>query len=152
MGWRAHAITGEPPNGKVQPCLLLAVGIRARDGTVVQIQALVDTGSDINLIRRNLVPAFCLDQCARHMQIMAANNMDMGGNHRLFNGHLIISGKPPEPHLPRELEIPLKAYDADIDVDAILSYEWMASQGIDVYPRQHGVSITYEHGKFGSQG
>ena len=107
-----------------------------------RIQALVDTGSDINLIRRDLVPQQCLVPSRRPMCILAANQMSMGGDHRELQGTLIIRGQASSLCIPNTLEIPVVAYDADIDVDAILSYEWLATQNVDILPRSHGVRIN----------
>ena len=41
----------------------------------------------------------------------------------------------------RELVFPLKAYDALVDVDVLLSYEWLARQNVHVHARQHGLTI-----------
>ena len=38
-----------------------------------------------------------------------------------------------------EVTLPLTAYDAEIDLDLILSYEWLAERGMDIYPREHGL-------------
>ena len=36
---------------------------------------------------------------------------------------------------------PFKAYDAPIDVDVLVSYEWLARSGIHVHPGRHGLSV-----------
>ena len=36
---------------------------------------------------------------------------------------------------------PLKAYDALVDVDVLLSYEWLARQNVHVHARQHELTI-----------
>ncbi len=40
-----------------------------------------------------------------------------------------------------ELVFPLKAYDALVDVDVLLSYEWLARQNVHIHARQHGLTI-----------
>ena len=146
VGWRAHAVSGEPDGCSDQSCLLLNVGLRTADGQVRKLEALVDTGADINLVRRGLVPSECLTASARPLYIVAANQVSLGGNHRELRGELLISGQPMGPLVPPQVSIPLLAFDADIDVDAILSYEWLASQHIDVLPREHGVQIHLQQG------
>jgi hypothetical protein len=43
-----------------------------------------------------------------------------------------------------ELRCPIRAFDAPIDVDKILSYEWLARQNARVYPRKHGLLFDQE--------
>ncbi len=42
------------------------------------------------------------------------------------------------------MRCPIRAFDAPIDVDMILSYEWLARQNARVYPRKHGLLFDQE--------
>ena len=115
-------------------------------GFTTTMNALIDTGSDINLIKRGLVPTSHLSPPGRQICILAANNMTFGGDHHQFKGWITVQGRPIPSHLQDTTNIPLTAYDADIDVDAILSYGWLATHGINVLPKDHGLDIPIPHG------
>ena len=120
---------------------MIRLTLRPSDGTLIPVDALVDTGAEVNLVRRGLVSDSCLHVGLRPVRILAANQMTLGGNHRQLSCDLLIAGEDEGTHLPTIAALPLTAYDADIDLDLILSYEWLAAQMVDVFPRNHGVRV-----------
>ena len=115
-------------------------------GTVFfSVSALVDTGSEVNLVRRNFVPPEFLHTPHDRVELKAANQTDLGGVHQEVVGRLIFQGSEVDSKDPSSIGIRFKAYDADIDVDVLLSYEWCSRYGVDVKPRRHGILIHHEN-------
>ena len=52
------------------------------DGFELDVIALVDTGSEVNLIRRNLIPEKYLLPPREKVLLKAANQTGLGGGHR----------------------------------------------------------------------
>ena len=107
----------------------------------VPVTALVDTGAEINLIRRDLVPAEAFRRAEKPITFVAANQMLVSGGQQEFETTLVVQGVDPDLGSPSSLRLPIVCYDADIGVDLILSYEWMAAMKMDVIPRRHGLLV-----------
>ena len=105
------------------------------------VSALVDTGAEINRVRRNLVPPEVFRESKNPIQFMAANQTLVPGGRQELESLLWVQGVDPDLGTPSSLKFPIVCYDADIGVDLILSYEWMASNKMDVIPRKHGVAV-----------
>ena len=61
---------------------------------------------------------------------------------------LMVEGVEQDTSVRNVFSLSFKAYDAPIDVDAILSYEWLARQGVVVHPRRHGIVIERDNTSF----
>ena len=115
------------------------------DGTQNNITALVDTGSEVNLIRRGLVENHYTTDCGPKVKFWAVNQQSLGGNHRRLGCQLVLQGTEVDTRVRVRVRVtllfPLKGYDATIDTDMISSYEWLALQDMVVYPKRHGLTI-----------
>lgn len=107
----------------------------------VPVSALVDTGAEVNLVRRDLVPAEFFRKADKPIRFMAANQTLVSGGQQELVGALLVQGADPDLGTPSTITFPIVCFDADIGVDLILSYEWMASMGMDVIPRKHGLMV-----------
>ena len=120
----------------VPACLVLC------DGTTVYLSALVDAGSEANLIRRGLVHPSHTTPCGPEVKFCAVNQQSLGGNHRRVTGSMVMWGVEQDTGAKKEVSCPIRVFEASIDVDAILSYEWLARQNMVVVPRQHGIAVS----------
>ena len=41
------------------------------------------------------------------------------------------------------IDLPLVCYDAPVEADLLLSYDWLAQMHLDVLPRRHGLRCTH---------
>ncbi len=71
----------------------------------------------------------------------ALNQQLLGGNQRQVSCDLVMQGVEQDTEERHELVFPLKANDALVDVDVLLSYEWLAQQNVHIHARQHGLTI-----------
>ena len=110
------------------------------------LKVLVDTGSEHCLIRPEIVHSSCFNVAKRPIRFVAANNSAMEGGNLEVEGVLCFHGKESESKSFREFQFPVAFYLAGITVDAIISYRWLAEQGMVVNPRRHGLSFLGETG------
>ena len=103
------------------------------------IKVLVDTGAEVCLIRRGIIPPHFFQRASKPCRLATADHRVLqGGDKELcctlhFHAFEVDSRK----------HIGVKCYaqflEADISADAILSYEWLAHYNFMVNPRRHGL-------------
>ena len=113
----------------------------------VKATALVDTGCEVNLIRKSLIPPQYFQPAREPARFWAANQTRMSGGSLEADLIFKIHGSDVDSKGPTELAMSIECYDADIAVDVILSYQWMASAGIDIIPRNHGLMVQTRKNK-----
>ena len=118
------------------------------DGFELEVIALVDTGSEVNLIRRNLIPDKYLLPPREKVLLKAANQTGLGAGHREVRGNLVVEGFDIDSKSNTSVTLTIDAYDADIDVDVLLSYEWLATMDVDVRSQRHGIIIHQSHAAY----
>ena len=124
--------------------LSVATSLILRDGTRVPITPLVDTGSEVNLIRKGLLDPAYTKVCGPEVHFCAVNKQSLGNYHRQFSCDIVLPGTVQDTGSHTELVCPIREFDAQIDVDMILSYEWLARKNAQVYPRRHGMAFERE--------
>jgi hypothetical protein len=115
-----------------------------RDGSEINILALVDTGSEVNIVRGGLIDPRHTSACGPEIHICAVNKQSLGRDHRRLSCDIVFLGFDQDTGARVELSCPIRAFDAPIDVGMILSYEWLARQNARVYPRKHGLLFDRE--------
>ena len=110
-----------------------------QSGPSLDLKAIVDTGAEVNLIRPGLVPGKYFRQSSRLIHFIAVNQTTLSGGHRELEGTLKIQGVEVDSCQPEILSLPFVCFDADMEVDILLSYGWLAAMHLDVMPRRHGL-------------
>ena len=114
--------------------LILKVDATFENGETKQIWVLIDTGAEANLIRRGVVPDHITYPAKKVLNLIAANGQPIQGGKRTarFNFGLtqFVDGVKLEDKLPLLAEL----WEADIELDAILSYPWMVENQIGIFP------------------
>lgn len=121
--------------------LHIPVLIQSPSAGEIRASALIDTGSEVNLVRRELLPQNCFDKSLAPIRFRAANHTIMDGGQLDATFFLSFSGTDIDTGGQATLNLPITCYDADISADIIISYEWLASMKIDVVPRKHGLML-----------
>ena len=67
------------PTGNVEKFLKIAVVLCTPDGLQVQAIALVDTGAEVNLLKRGLIPDSYAVPARRRLKLLAANDEVIDG-------------------------------------------------------------------------
>ena len=105
----------------------------------LEITTFVDTGSEVSLVRRGLLPEEILQSTHRPVQLVTASGQPLRGGSReawvdlRFMGHEV--GKPGKV----VLATPTRLLEADMEEDVLLSYEWLGDRDFDVHARRHGL-------------
>jgi hypothetical protein len=139
-----HKIKNKTPsfarNVKWGTQLMLIVEAVMANGQVVDMQCLVDTGAECNLIRKGFVPHHLTRAAKDKISLVAVNGHILEGGSRITTLQLSFE-KEVEGHLV-EGKAKFKAdfYEAVIDVDAILSYTWLAKEKLGVVPHHRALA------------
>ena len=121
--------------------LIVDLHLRLKDGSTKILRALIDTGAEISLIRKGLLSAHYYRPSAHPKRFVAANQAVLEGGWVEIECKAVLKGHDIDTGLEGEVECPTIFYDANISVDAILSYDWMAKNLVDVRCVRHGLEI-----------
>ena len=116
--------------------LILRVWSLQPDGTKVPLDALVDTGCEVNLIRAGLVPQNYFSPSTVRIRLVNASGEALGGGAQQVKLNLQVQGyevTEVSPPPSRILGFETIFYEADISVDIILSYKWLYEYDINIF-------------------
>ena len=125
--------------GVRQVRLRLPATLTVNKALSLEITTFVDTGSEVSLIKRGLLPEEILQSTHRPVQLVTASGQPLRGGSREawvdlgFMGHEV--GKPGKV----VLATPTRLLEADMEEDVLLSYEWLGDRDFDVHARRHGL-------------
>ena len=128
------------------PCLVIWGSLDVGIGEQIPLRILIDTGAEINLIRRNLLSPEYLQPLDKPITLTAANAGQLAGGDQKAEGVLHFRGIEVDTGRKQELRCTVSMVEADITIDAILSYGWMAEHNFLVNPRRHGICHQDESG------
>ena len=128
-------------NAREPTRLLLQAQVECPSGKRVSVVALVDTGCEVNLVRRGLIQESEFSVTRNPLRFLAANKTVVPGGDRELECTLVFTGLDQDTKVATPVSIPSSFYDAEIGVDAIFAYEWMARSKIDIVPHRHGVVV-----------
>ena len=111
--------------------LEVAMRVYFKDKTMKTLRALVDTGAQVSLINRNLVNMDWWGDDVPPIRFRAANQTSLPGGERAVLVKLRMKGRT-EVQTFYTSEFPALLYGAEIQADMILSYSWLAQQGMAV--------------------
>ena len=127
--------------GKLETYLRVPVNILDANGDK-ELYALVDTGAEVNLIRTGILPSERFQPSERPLRLVMANNQRLSGGTTETIARLEFLGRDLEGSQRVRITAPTALYEADIEEDIILSYQWLGERGVDVCPRRHGLRTT----------
>ena len=125
---------------------------RTSTGREQEITVLVDTGAEVNLIRRGLLPEGELQPVVKPLKFTTASSDRLEGGKRKAEGTLRLQGIDPDTKRQQGLICPVTFYEAATSVDAIFSYGWMAECNFMVNPQRHGLVYHDEVGMVWMEG
>ena len=142
-------VSNRPPVSGVptpQRRLVVQGTMRLTDGTEVPVQALIDTGAEVNLVRKGLVFANYFQPSLRPKRFVTADQAVMEGGAREVPCEFLLHGADMDTGLTTQVVCHTRFYDANIGVDAILSYEWLRQADIEIRCRRHGLHVNHAQG------
>ena len=111
----------------------------------IQVRVLVDTGAEVSLVRQGLLPEGAMREAKRPLKLVAANNQRLPGGRRVAEVGLRFEAELGREKKEHTLTAPSELYEAAMEEDVILSYQWLAERDIDVCPRKHGLRMSWGH-------
>ena len=111
------------------------------DGSVVGLKVLIDTGAQVNIIRRGLVPYTLFQPSFHPVSFITASSQGLEGGQYEVGCELIIDGIDQSTLLPAAAVTSITWYEGDIVADAIVSFAWLAGWNIDVHSQGNGICV-----------
>ena len=122
----------------------LHLKVRALCGEVEKVfDVLVDTGAQVSLVKAGLLPPECLTDSRRPVRLKVANGQYMVGGTReaaiglQFVNHRELS----RPDLGKEILLQGRFYEAQMDGDMIVGYDFMMETDSGVLPAQASMTL-----------
>ena len=104
------------------------------DGVERRLNALVDTGAEACLVKQGLFPAHLTYPAPKPVRFETANGQVLRGGDRCIRCSLLFQCESTELCSPEILEFGVEFYEADIKVDAILSFPWLSEAKLGIFP------------------
>ena len=132
--------------GQIRNCgskwqLLMNIQVELPNGVVQKLDILVDTGAEANLVKLNRLPRHLTYAAGRPLKFVTASGQHLDGGATCVDLTLefmqVVAGEV----LPDLLRREATFYEADIKVDAILSYPWMSKNPIGVLPHLEAMAL-----------
>ena len=126
----------------IQTKLVVHAIICLADKTELEVSALVDTGAEVNLIRRNFLDPRYFFHSSRPKRFLTADQGVMQGGLNEVSCDFVLWGTNMETGRTTKVVCPSSFYDANINVDIILSYAWLRHMDIDIRFCGHGLIVN----------
>ena len=137
----SHFKVGKVSRGGGQFQLLLSLPVEFSDGTVKKLKVLVDTGAEANLIKKGIMPMTMLYKSANPLTLVAANGGKIDGGERCCKLNFYFRQEVDGENLPYPLSKNAEFYEANIGLDAILSYPWLEENKIGIFPHHGALAV-----------
>ena len=121
--------------------LVLKLLCELPDGRRRILKVLVDTGAEANLIKTGIIPPHLIQAAMERLSFVAANGLKIPGGEREVDLNLAFRQRVNDQDSVHKLWRTAKFYEAQIRVDAILSFPWMTQNKIGVFPHHNALAI-----------
>ena len=119
--------------------LKIFVTVQWQDGTSQNMEALVGTGAEVNLVNTKLVNQDLFAPAKKPVRLGVANSHLLQGGGREVTMFLSFWGHDVDTKKKVGFRTPLTAYDGEMMCDIILSYGWLAENNVLINPKRHGI-------------
>ena len=122
----------------------LHLKVRALCGEVEKVfDVLVDTGAPVSLVKAGLLPPECLTDSPKPVRLKVANGQYMvGGKKEAAIGLQLVNHRElSRPDLSKEILLQSRFYEAEMDRDMIVGYEFMMETDSGVLPAQASMTL-----------
>ena len=122
----------------------LHLKVRALCGEVEKVfYVLVDTGAQVSLVKAGLLPPECLTDSRKPVRLKVANGQYMvGGTKEAAIGLQFVNHRElSRPDLGKEILLQGRFYEAEMDWDMIVGYDFMMESDSGVLPAQASITL-----------
>ena len=102
---------------------------------------LVDTGAEANIVKLGKLPRHLVYAAPKALKFVTASGQRLRGGDTCIDLNLEFMQEVDGKILPEVLRIRTTFFEADIRVDAILSYPWMAQNQLGVFPHLQAMAL-----------
>ena len=113
-------------------------------GWKAKLKVLLDTGGEVSIIRRDVIPLSAFYPAKHPLTFTTANGGALQGGKRCVTLKVAFHKRKNGVVLPETIVKEAEFYEGDIKVDAILGYDWLRDNRIGVYP--HASRLALESG------
>ena len=132
--WGEEVGIGGVSSDKPDLQLMLHLRVLLPNGRRQVMDMLVDTGAEASLIRKGLVSSELFSEAEQKLCLVTASGQRLPGGDRIVNlgmeFYQLVGGRELEEVARLEGEF----YEADIKVDAIISFPWLLHNRIGIFP------------------
>jgi hypothetical protein len=123
----------------------MRVQARGPDGQTHFINALIDTGAEVNLVRRGMLPSTYLLPAPKPLSLVTASGAKMEGGEREATLGLVLRREGGLGQGEGALwTAPASFYEADIHVEAIIGFPWLEENQLGVFPHLRALALRGE--------
>ena len=121
--------------------LLITVHLKAGPITRI-VQALVDTGAQVNLLRPDVLPADVFRPARRPLALKTASGEALGGGEREAILEIEMAAEAEDGCTVTQPWISsINVHDGDVGVDLIIGYPWLQRHKVDVQPWRNTLQL-----------
>ena len=121
--------------------LILNTQVQLLNGEERFLKILVDTGAEINLIKKNLIPEHLFYLVKKPLKFQTANGQILAGGTKCTKLTLQLQLERNDALTIEKVEYEAEFYEAQIQADAILSYPWLAQTKLGIFPHHHALVL-----------
>ena len=132
--------------GQIKKCgnalqLLMEIQTELPNRQLQVLDMLVDTGAEANIVKLGKLPRHLVYAAPKPLKFVTARGQRLRGGDTCIDLHLEFVQEVDGKFLPDVLRKKVTFFEADIRVDAILSYPWMAQNQIGVFPHLKAMAL-----------
>ena len=114
--------------------LVLLAAVKLPNGSRQMAKFLVDTGAQVNLIRKGLIPEEFLEVAERPLRLRTVSGQQFEGGERQVLLDLGFQTTIEAEYTRQEDWFDANFFEADIKIDGILSFPWLVNKWLGVIP------------------
>ena len=125
--------------------MVLDMDVELPNGDFLPLKILVDTGAQVNLVRRDLVPRQDWRPAPNPVRLITANNSILRGGDKVVELGLNFNVVEDGFVQPQPISFKGDFNGAEIDFDAILSYPWLRENSVGVFPHRDALARDWPY-------
>ena len=135
----SHRLVFDRAPGMQDDHLRIAAVGHVSEETRPKVLVLVDTGAQISLIRKGLIPSGEMQPMSNPIRLLTASKQLLRGGEKQVKVDLIFNGVCEDTGEEVQVVAPTLLCEAEISDDVIVSYTWLGERGFEISPRKHGM-------------
>ena len=121
--------------------LVLLLKVELEGGEKRNLKVLVDTGGEINLIRAGLIPRKFIRPAREIYDMHTVNGKLLKGGKTTVSTKLYFTQEVEGEIKGEELVYEATFWEADIEIEVILSHSWLLENKIGVFPHHKALAL-----------